>query len=123
MGRSQGLAFTAQELNADSDPDGDGLTNGMEWLSDTDPFDEYSKLEMDFLRETENLVFQWSCNQRIGYWIDHSPDLQNWSVYSQEVNADQGVHFALDVPILDNPQNAFFRLSCKPRLPIMSEGP
>jgi hypothetical protein len=123
MGRSQGLAFTAQELNADSDPDHDGLTNRMEWLSDTDPFDEYSKLEMDFLREPENLVFQWSCNQRIGYWIDHSPDLQNWSVYSQEVNADQGGHFALDVPILDNPQNAFFRLSCKPRLPIMSEDP
>ena len=123
LGRSEGLAFSAQELNANSDPDGDGLTNSMEWLSDTDPFDEHSKLKMDLFRETDSLVFQWSCNQRIGYWIDHSPDLKNWSEYSQEVNADQGTQFALDVPILKNTKNVFFRLSCKPRMPIISEDP
>ena len=122
-GRSQGLAFTAAELQTDFDADHDGLTNGMEWSADTDPFDAFSKLEMDFARVAAGLTFQWACNQRINYWIDSSSNLENWSLYSQEVNTDQGNYFALDVPISANSPNGFFRLSCKPRQPIMTGNP
>ena len=122
-GRSQGLAFTAAELQTDFDADHDGLTNGMEWSADTDPFDAFSKLEMDFARVAAGLTFQWACNQRINYWIDSSSNLENWSRYSQEVNTDQGNYFALDVPISANSPNGFFRLSCKPRQPVVTGNP
>jgi hypothetical protein len=122
-GRSQGLAFTAAELEANFDADHDGLTNAMEWSADTDPFDEFSKLEMDFSAAPAGLTFQWAGNQRINYWIGSSSDLENWSPYSQEVNTDLGNYFTMDVPIPPNSQNGFFRLSCKPRQPIMTGNP
>ncbi|MEY4243110.1 MAG: hypothetical protein RLZZ245_695, partial [Verrucomicrobiota bacterium] len=115
-GRASGLAFSQAELASDSDPDEDGLPNRMEWLADTDPFDAFSKLEMDFTRDVSGLTFQWSCNQRINYWIDSTHDLESWSKYSEEVNTDSGEYFALDVAIPAQSPNTFFRLSCSPRL-------
>jgi hypothetical protein len=117
--RAQGLAYTSADLSANSDPDDDGVSNAMEWTADTDPFDAFSKLEMDFSHNSAGLTFQWACNQRINYWIDSSSDLENWATYSQEVNGDEGSNFALDVPILADSPRAFFRLSCKPRQAIM----
>jgi hypothetical protein len=121
--RSQGLAFTSADLATHSDPDSDGLTNLMEWSADTDPFDAFSKLKMDFSRDSAGFTFQWSCNQRVNYWLDSSTDLENWAPYSQEVNTDEGTNFALDVPIPANSQSGFFQLSCKPRQPIMTVSP
>jgi hypothetical protein len=95
----------------------------MEWTSDTDPFDAFSRLEMDFSGGPASLAFQWSCNQRINYWIEASQDLQGWVPYSDRVNTDQGEYFALDVPISSASPKVFFRLSCEPRQAIMTEAP
>jgi hypothetical protein len=122
-GRAHGLAFTSADLSAGSDPDNDGLSNQLEWMSDTDPFDAFSRLEMDFSSGPAGLAFQWSCNQRINYWIDASQDLQNWVQYSDHVNTDQGEYFALDVPHSSDVPKAFYRLSCRPRQRIMTEAP
>jgi hypothetical protein len=122
-GRAQGLAFTPTDLVAGADPDSDGFSNEMEWTSDTDPFDAFSRLEMDFSGGPASLAFQWSCNQRINYWIEASQDLQGWVPYSDRVNTDQGDYFTLDVPISSATPKAFFRLSCEPRQAIMTETP
>ena len=122
-GRATGLGFSSMDLAADADPDQDGFTNVMEWSSDTDPFDEFSRLEMDSTRGLAGLTFEWEGNQRINYRIDTSRDLQIWEPYSQEVNTDKGAYFTLDVPIPIAPSSAFFRLFSQPRLPIMPEEP
>lgn len=42
----------------DDDPDGDGLTNGAEWLDGTDPTQATSRLEIELTPQTVNLSTQ-----------------------------------------------------------------
>jgi hypothetical protein len=116
----QGPDGVAPELlEPTADPDGDGQTNAMEWVADTEPFDGASKLHLGISGSPGSVQLQWCGRSRIRYWIESTADMNRWQPDTEKLDTDQGYSFTLDSPLSPSTgSRRFFRLACEPRQPV-----
>ncbi|MEC8333682.1 MAG: DUF5011 domain-containing protein, partial [Verrucomicrobiota bacterium] len=118
-GRGDPLGITLADRLPGADPDGDFVINEDEWYADTDPFDKFSLLTMDTVRNDNQLLLHWSGLMRNQYWIESSHDLTLWESYTEKYTIDGGAYFELGVDFASPDQpKSFYRLATEPRLPI-----
>ncbi|MCX6875445.1 MAG: DUF5011 domain-containing protein [Verrucomicrobia bacterium] len=112
-----------EDLLPGADPDADGVPNAAEWQADTDPFNPWSKLEIHYHRSPTEEGFNWDAQQRIAYLIESSANFQSWLPITPDILAGTGCH--LEWTKLTNPliPQLFYRLSARPRQPVLPGAP
>jgi len=128
LGRWRALHFNASELadpaqsGLNADPDGDGLSNLLEFFHDTDPKTPNAAPALQILRSTNGLSLGWQrASSAAGLFmrVEHSTDLSNWhpAPYWAQlplVNSLQGgqqeLRFDLGALRPDSPQG-FYRVA------------
>ena len=73
-------AYDAEQLEADADEDGDGLSNYQESLAGTDPWDALDTLEARIETDGFGILIRWDAVRGKAYAIETSQDLEHWEV-------------------------------------------
>ena len=71
-------AYDAEQLDADADEDGDGLSNYQESLAGTDPWDALDTLEARIETDGFGILIRWDAVRGKAYAIETSQDLEHW---------------------------------------------
>lgn len=114
---------SAEDMDPLANPDGDNLLNIQEWEADTNPFDPYSTLFLDFYREGgyDRLVFHGQ--HRIRYELEASPNLTNWSTLGDPMLFEENCLMMIDRSLEGLDARQFYRLEYAPRQPVFPDGP
>lgn len=107
---------TAPEAAADADPDADGNSNRLEFLTDTLPLDPSSKWSPQFTRDRDTLSVRFSMVPDRSFVIQRSDDLSTWTEWQAsgnpprsdpEQNTDARIQGSLD----SQAPRSFFRVT------------
>ncbi|MDQ8184388.1 PQQ-dependent sugar dehydrogenase [Pelagicoccus sp. SDUM812002] len=80
---------TAPKAASNADPDGDGNSNRLEFLTDTLPLDPMSKWTPQFTRDQDALTVRFSLIPGRSFVIQKSADLSTWSDWEADGNSPQ----------------------------------
>lgn len=110
---------TGGDLQPSADPDQDGQTNEQEWQADTDPFNKWSALSMEYIPSQTQEIMRWSALQRIAYRMEASANLETWSAYGDEVTLQESCVLEYEFPRDSTKQRLFYRLKAYPKKPLL----
>jgi len=107
---STAVGATGSDSHPDSDPDGDGLSNRLEYLYGTDPNDKASGLP-NFVYDHTNQSTSWNSIKYMPYYLESSPDLTQWT----QIHACLGTGNQETREVNDaSEDNLFYRLRLQP---------
>ncbi len=97
----------------DEDSDSDGLTNIQEYIAGTNPLDATDSLKVFISASTPNkYLFEFSTVLQREYDLEHSKDLQNWSVIMEDIKGDGDID-VIEITMPDDSKANFFRVRAK----------
>ncbi|MBK1879447.1 PQQ-dependent sugar dehydrogenase [Pelagicoccus mobilis] len=101
------------EAAPDADPDFDGNSNRLEFLSGTLPLDPQSVWRPNFNRDGNSLTVSFPIAPGRTFTIEKSVDLSTWTDWQVEGNPPQSSDAEANVqgPLTDSDENAFFRVT------------
>jgi len=112
-----GLDYLSADGNdgADADPDGDGLSNIAEYLSNSNPLDGNSPLLLNFTMDNNNILhLYFKAFPMRTYSVLYSTNLNAtiWNTYLDIPSVNEQQNIMIDIPKQDN-EFLFFRLIYK----------
>ena len=99
-----------------ADPDGDGKSNGEEYLSGTNPRSPASGLFVKSLASVPGggVTFTWDSVKGKSYSVQRSSNLQNWTVLESNIAGTNGTASFTDSTTVGQPMLFYLVVSASP---------